>query len=526
MNGLAKIGPAGGEQKQKASQGLNVTIGIFFDGTMNNKTNVHEREIQSNSYKDTVGWISKKGDDSYENDYSNVARLVNYYANKDTILDKQFSIYIEGIGTKDKERDSSTIGDHSGGAFGAGSAGIRAKVKSGCQQIADKLKKKDLKLVQTLTLDVFGFSRGSAAARNFINEVTRSEKFIYIEDIENFPDTQCYKKSEEGKPGRGFLGYYLKDNKINISSVIIRFVGLFETVSSYSPDTMYDTDFDDDIRELHLDAIRQASKVVHLTAADEHRENFALTNISSTGAAPVNVSVEGDTSTIQTAISTKGIQLSLPGVHSDIGGCYIKSMNEKVYNILDENFEEQQKEKERLIANGWYLEKELFLNSSNNLYGERQVSNQYSFIPLHMMSEFANRFKDNLFDKNTIENIKYKIPEYGGVNNNKPSLLSAIKKRLYHYAFDDNTMPLIFQYYQEIHEKYKNAKTTQERAEYQNKLDEQMDLRNLRHKYLHWNADYEAIGMKPNIENGKRKRIIYDDVKDKKNAHWYNAYNQ
>jgi hypothetical protein len=465
MAGLAKIGPAGGEKKQKTSQGLNVTIGVFFDGTMNNKTNIHEKEIQSKSYKDTVGWISKKGDDSYESDYSNVARLVKYYTNKDTIIDKQFSIYIEGIGTIDKGRDSSTIGDHSGGAFGAGVTGIRAKVKNGCKQIAERLKTKDLKLVQTLTLDVFGFSRGSAAARNFIYEVTRSENFIYIKDIENFPDTQCYEKPKDGKLGRGFLGYHLKDNKIIVSTIIIRFIGLFDTVSAYSPDTMYDTDFDDDVRELHLDAISKANKVVHLTAADEHRENFALTNISSTGASPISSSTDGDI-TIQTAVSKKSIQLSLPGVHSDIGGCYIKNMDEKVFNILAAPVHKQQKEKERLIANGWYLENELIVNSLENLYGEREINNQYSFIPLHMMCEFANNYKDNLFDKNSIENTVYKIPRYGGVNNNKPSLLNAIKRRLYHYAFEDNNNPLAFQYYHDIHEKYKTALTPEERMAY------------------------------------------------------------
>lgn len=76
--------------------------------------------------------------------------------------------------------------------------------------------------------------------------------------------------------------------------------------------------------------------MVHLTADDEHRENFSLTTINSSLAAHV------------------GFELGLPGVHSDIGGGYVEAgqgaLNLEVKRIGDPE------EKRRLIAEGWYTD--------------------------------------------------------------------------------------------------------------------------------------------------------------------------
>ncbi|MCV9929818.1 hypothetical protein OIU83_19305 [Flavobacterium sp. LS1R49] len=72
---------------------INITLNIFFDGTQNNKTNT----LEGKKYKE-----SNQEDDSYTNAFSNVARGYDTVA---TDVPFQESIYIEGIGTSDKESD-------------------------------------------------------------------------------------------------------------------------------------------------------------------------------------------------------------------------------------------------------------------------------------------------------------------------------------------------------------------------------------------------------------------------------------
>ena len=76
----------------------------------------------------------------------------------------------------------------------------------------------------------------------------------------------------------------------------MNFVGLYDTVSTYGLFA------DNDVADLSLHAVNKAYQTIHLSADDEYRKNFALTNINSAG--------------------FKGISLSLPGVHCDIGGAY------------------------------------------------------------------------------------------------------------------------------------------------------------------------------------------------------------
>ena len=144
---------------------LDITLGMFFDGTLNNKTNTIERREKTDAYKKKGG--NPTDNNSYNNDWSNVARLWDNY-------DKNFGVYIEGIGTEDKEKDSML-----GYAFGTGSTGIRGKVRKGCEEIVKKVKNiknaKKADKIAVLTFDVFGFSRGAAAARNFVHEIGKSK---------------------------------------------------------------------------------------------------------------------------------------------------------------------------------------------------------------------------------------------------------------------------------------------------------------------------------------------------------------
>ena len=78
-----------------ADDAISVTLGVFFDGTKNNKNNTSARKGKKegeayDAYKEYGGSIDENI--SYNNDWSNIARLWDNYQ-------KTNAIYIEGIGT-------------------------------------------------------------------------------------------------------------------------------------------------------------------------------------------------------------------------------------------------------------------------------------------------------------------------------------------------------------------------------------------------------------------------------------------
>ncbi len=169
--------------------------------------------------------------------------------------------------------------------------------------------------------------------------------------------------------------------------VKVHFAGLFDTVSSHG------LSFSNDTGALKLEAVPHAEDIVHLTAADEHRENFALTTIDSAG--------------------TKEREIFLPGVHSDVGGSYREGASEDqdIYWTMDsDDTEKAQAEITALTNAGWYKAHEPTLTTQPleqynliqvNLHAERSyISNQYSRIPLHTMARFAQEsgivFKNKL----------------------------------------------------------------------------------------------------------------------------------
>lgn len=291
--------------------------------------------------------IDKQGvDNSLMNDYTNVARMWK-------CCNEKYCIYIEGIGTLDKEKDVDA-----GFQYGSGKTGIRAKVRKGCEELAKKVvseknknRKNKIKSIE-LTIDVFGFSRGAAAARNFIYEINFPDKRKgdspvrkFGKKIVQYTDSygniqyattneyafSYYDKEKnllnedlliEGKmPKLGYLGYYLLEKglskeELDIIKLNIRFIGIYDTVSSHKEvgdlnwykmayhaikHTALDY-FDNDVEQLQLNSLGNFRKIVHFTAMNEHRKNFALTKL------PFN--------------NEKYIEKAFPGVHCDIGGAY------------------------------------------------------------------------------------------------------------------------------------------------------------------------------------------------------------
>ncbi|ABG57998.1 PAAR-like protein [Cytophaga hutchinsonii] len=503
-----------------------IAISVFFDGTGNNKNNTearleYDKKMRRKPYNDKVwpydatkaGYYeasSNKKDDSYENDLSNVARLFKYYEEDTThAANRRGAVYVEGIGTIDYKSDNLFPGV----ALGEGSTGILAKVEKGCQQTAEKINAINLKgkRITKLTIDVFGFSRGAAAARNFIYEINKPGKPAYTGYYNTgYAVSGSYEVAAE--PANGALGKYLKKYGVEFEMLEIRFAGLFDTVSSHG------TNKSNDVADLRLNAVSHAKSSLHLVAADEHRENFPLIQIQSAG--------------------SKGLTKYLPGAHSDIGGCYVDHAVERVDELIVGSEEVLQAGKKQLIEQGWYLDRELEMHDIiGKLSGTRNLSNMYSFIALHVMRNHASRkpvylrFKEDLAKEFEI----------------RGDFLNTVYKRL-NAALFNNAAALEFYTGNELDEQIKIARpgfksktfdTTpilsgpqgystsvvpkmqapiplplnpDAFADYpvlKQRIEDHYMLLELRNKYLHWSANYDGIGMDPNIQSGKRRRINY-----------------
>ncbi|OOF59931.1 T6SS phospholipase effector Tle1-like catalytic domain-containing protein [Rodentibacter myodis] len=256
-----------------------IRIGVFFDGTGNNLVN-----------------------DEKLNQTSNIARLYHLYpklaeknayiiGNKVTecriYLD---SIYIEGVGTENNRSDSTLD-------KGTGSGGAK-RINLVIEQIK-ALRKKFPQDRYKCYIDVFGFSRGAALARDFINIMNKSEK---------------------------------KQRKLNC---IFKFVGLFDTVGSFgkagddknykpidaSDDSeggafwseIFSTPSSEKYEPYNFNLSRQsAEKIVHFVALDEYRKNFPLTDIEGAGET-----------------------YHFIGAHSDVGGGYAPITKELIFEYTN-----------------------------------------------------------------------------------------------------------------------------------------------------------------------------------------------
>jgi hypothetical protein len=355
---------------------VNFTIGIFFDGTGNNRFNseklyyknldkfnkLNKKIPDDIEIKTTNGKIKIDNTSSYWNPYSNIVLLHDLYEQKNVlgreknkgVINVVLKQYVEGIGTLEDIED-----DISGSAFGEGENGVIGKVASGCNDLAINISKalNKEREISSITFDVFGFSRGAASARHFCNEILGSES---IKDLMkkndssstfvNQGNTRVDKKIKFIPVGKrytlGLLGKALKNLKVQNEvketyleqpKITIRFLGLFDTVLSQfivkdhlgkkldllAPITKIPFGAGQ-IIETKLDVIKQnvanlpIKSVVHFVAKDEFRENFASTRIN----------VEK----INKDKNRKGFEYLFAGVHSDIGGGY--AAVDKDINIL------------------------------------------------------------------------------------------------------------------------------------------------------------------------------------------------
>lgn len=534
------------DEQSVVKEKADLTLSLFFDGTRNNMKNTEAREEyfklhgkspfenekwKASANKTKAGYyerIGNKKDDSYENGYSNVALLSKYYIKELSDAENLDDFaYVEGIATGNKQTDAYVKDSTLGYALGQGETGVEAKVEKGCQFAAKKIDKliPKAKKTECIVINVFGFSRGAAAARSFLNEISQPGRPARI---------QTYASSNgmgrtvniPAVPKYGILGKELQKMNIDLTDtrIIIRFAGLFDTVASHGLVKSNDT------KSLGLDAVRNAKKILHLVAADEHRYFFPLVNINSAGSN----------------------EKYFPGVHSDIGGSYVDNAPENKKGLAVGLSAVVEAKHRKLIREGWYKKEQLTVFKPEeerhwydpvgniadavkeelfqHLSGARKsIPVAYSYIPLYIMCDYAMqkgiwiRFKDASM-KST-----HSLKEH--------SKLDPIKKRLYQIVFE-NAPPLKFYSRKEIEKQvgtlHPNSRMKEHYGQLITSILEQLEdlepdagkpiklesfitdpelkrriedhnmLLWLRNEYLHWSADWLAIGFNP-TQSGKRK---------------------
>ncbi|WP_345990357.1 DUF2235 domain-containing protein [Chryseobacterium sp. Chry.R1] len=502
----------------KPVNSIDISLNLFFDGTQNNKTNT----MLGGGFKEA----SSDKDDSYNNEFTNVAKG---YDAIDPNADNQVSWYIEGIGTEDKESDSILKGV----AQGTGSTGVVAKVAKGClkgaQAIVDKLKN-NIRPINILTVNVFGFSRGAAAARHFVH-VANSKAYVSYSNFgkvlqvfppEDIKDGYLTISDKDGSKDafinqHGYFGACLLAQGLEIKEIRFRFAGLYDTVASYGLNHRGGFGIDNDTKQLGLDTIGRGKVqfALQLASDDEYRDNFDLTNINSTG--------------------LYGLEFTLPGVHSDIGGSY--GIGEEISVLYCDPYDpyqnvETHKEceafKKIVVEEGWYHEDQLkikyFYQKDVNydrwwnkgaqyygLVGTRKLSNLYDKIPLNQMFHYSRnndiKYLEDVIEKNHKINDSFMKKIYSQLSTYMNACNDVRNK--YIEAYNSGDTSLSSRYIKDI-----------KAISYLGHIDKE-DLKILRNQYLHWSAKTNQIGLdtRPNdnapkergaLEAKYRKRNIQD----------------
>ncbi|MBB5409211.1 hypothetical protein HDG34_003152 [Paraburkholderia sp. HC6.4b] len=220
---------------------------LFFDGTGNNRFL-----------------------DAEKKKWSNVARLFEGHIADDPLVVK---LYYPGVGTPldasnpswiDAVRDSEALGGGSG-------AGSDARLKL-AESDLNKALEKNHRVIR-IDVAVFGFSRGAALARAFVNRIL---------DKCEYRDGQPYWPCGTALDGKA-------------APIHFRFLGIFDTVESVGLPAH-------NLAGMKMAIPDAVENCLHLVAAHDIRTAFALTKVGSNAG--------------------QCREIVYPGVHSDVGGGY------------------------------------------------------------------------------------------------------------------------------------------------------------------------------------------------------------
>ncbi|QLC66167.1 DUF2235 domain-containing protein [Flavobacterium sp. LPB0248] len=365
----------------------------------------------------------------------------------------------------------------------------------------------DGKPIDKLTINVFGFSRGAATARHFLSVTDSSPYSVKVSPDGYFwfpgdMKQQKYPKNEDKtKPAYpesfeikyGYFGRCLVNNGVfEVKEVFFNFVGLYDTVSSHG------FNHNNDVRDLGLDAVKKARMVLQLSSADEYRENFDLTNICSCG--------------------HRGLELMLPGVHSDIGGSYRHGDKERSV-IFKESFFLGTRDKsfkftpstpkcdafkKIVISEGWYDDDQLKMEYDYDkgkayLVGTRVLENTYDKVALNKMVMVSKQKQFGVIYDETIEKQKTNISD---------PFIAKVFEQITSYS------AAVMTHRNEAIREQKPAAQYLKESEQISYLDyiKPDDLKKLRNRYLHWSVKADEFGLGPRFDDvlllEKRKRQI------------------
>ena len=357
------------DKDEKEPREIKVRIGIFFDGTNNNRYQVmlgrlaREREnkatpkeIQENneilesmelkqlSWLDQLvlenvknkaqakrivmrrqqqRWMGMPRGPMQSGGFTNIAILERFYKPTDE-NDYTYKIYVSGPGTSDDLSKGISL---AGQASGQGGEGVVKKVWDALDSI--NLKTKDYNSDDSITgvhyvFDVFGFSRGATEARLFVNVCCSSKKKLSVlrEGIKKYnkifsdnnnsnEDKIQFRKQKDIKFNVGVFDTVASVG-INhysqwVSPALTIPVAMGEHITSNTGKFHYEN-----VENLGLDTVAHdgtVEKVVHICALDEYRENFGLCALPNGG---------------------KVKQIFMPGSHSDIGGSLLTGYDGEV----------------------------------------------------------------------------------------------------------------------------------------------------------------------------------------------------
>ena len=427
-----------GEPKKPLT--VNLTIGLFTDGTLNNFDNIQEfrERVQSECTAPMQDDVLLANDcqkrlallmgESYANQPTNIVKLYGLYSEgketKENIENVTFKIYQSGVGTQSSEQDSIV-----GMSTGLGATGVQSQIRKAFKRIAARARLTvGFAQVAQMNLDLFGFSRGAAASRYAANEI---------------------KLGRNGLLGEAFR----KEGLFWPDQIKIRFMGLFDTVAAIVNPFVLDFSAGNS-SNLPINIGLQSSdvgKVVHLCAADECRANFALNSVqSSNDICPKNFR-----------------EVFLPGAHSDVGGGYSSSQLEDLllYPPLivtgrDTRWPKKTTQWDNLetirsveIGKNWIGlhslpledggEAGVFLEESQDqhplpdgrvefrLKMRRQVEGGLSSIAMHIMHELAIK-----------EGVPF-LPEIEGADDQVPVELGAIHRNLLTQVLNGESRPVL-----------------------------------------------------------------------------------
>lgn len=244
-------------------------IGVFFDGTGNNKKN--DRPL---------------------GEMSNIAKLSDIYKQEiDDIELKEFDfLYINGVGTVDED-------DNEVGGIVKGEGGIE-RIHKAIKEVAKFFDKRPC--AKEFIVDVFGFSRGAAQARHFVNELhdRAAGPDVKVGFVGIYDTVASFAGSWWGIVGLGEDG---AGDNINIAEWEVQQGTKKVRRGQRLVEVPYYKEFVQPFN-FHLSSA-SADYVEHFVSKDEVRKNFPLSSIEPNDGGFLNE---------QTFI----------GVHSDIGGGY------------------------------------------------------------------------------------------------------------------------------------------------------------------------------------------------------------